>query len=121
MATKTPKMKERQSKMRFLSPLKLLFFHSEFSPLVFSFLLLGLSYVVIRMKNVEQDYALHDLQKKVRLVTKDLTALETQHAELLSVQNLRRWSKENQLIIPGPERMIIIPANIRQKQISSKD
>lgn len=84
-------------------------FTSRFIPLIACFLLLGLAYVIVRMKNVEQDYALHQLRLETSRLEKKLRTLKTEQAKLLSVQNLRQWSKENNLVVPGPERMLVIP------------
>lgn len=74
------------------------------------FFLLGLSYVLVRMKSVEQDFAVNKLvqdMKKKEVRNKELRA---KRAQELSVDNLQKISKRYGLKIPDQKHILVIPS-----------
>ena len=78
-------------------------------PLVISFLVIGVSFVLIRMKGVEQDYKLNDLEKRVKVQTIKNKELKAERARELSMKKLKSFSKKYGLSEPDEKRIIIIP------------
>jgi len=75
------------------------------------YLTLGVLFVVFRMKSVELDYRLVELNQEIakkKLLEKEIAANK---AELLSTNNLRDLAKRHELKPPKQTQIILIPEN----------
>jgi hypothetical protein len=82
---------------------------TEGFPFVLTLTVVSILFVLFRMKGIEQEYQLAELNKlKGRLVfeTKELRA---KRARLLSVKNLNRLAKKYNMKEPTTDQVIIIP------------
>lgn len=78
-------------------------------PLVLSFAVLGILFVLIRMKGVEQDYRFNTVLKKIQTVEDENKELKAKKASILSVKRLRSFAKKYKLKEPDEKHIIIIP------------
>lgn len=78
-------------------------------PIVISFSILGILFVLIRMKGVEQDYKLNEIVKKSKILKIENKELKADRASVLSVKKLKSFAKENNLKEPDEKHIIIIP------------
>lgn len=78
-------------------------------PIVLSLAVLGVLLVLFRMKSVEQDYSINEIEKQTKAVSylnKDLKAKKARH---LSVKNLRKMATRYKLKRPKQSQIIVIP------------
>ena len=66
-------------------------------------------FVLFRMKLVELNYKVAEVNVALEKVMEDNKALKAQKAQLLSVTNLRRWAVKHNLHQPRQDQIIIIP------------
>jgi cell division protein FtsL len=78
-------------------------------PFVVAFTCLGILFVLIRMKGVEQDYHAHEVSNKIKQVTIENKELKADKARLLSTKNLKRMATKYKLKEPEEKQIIIIP------------
>lgn len=78
-------------------------------PIVISFSVLGILFVLIRMKGVEQDYKLNEIVKRSKVLKIENKELKADRASVLSVKKLKGFAKENNLKEPDEKHIIIIP------------
>jgi hypothetical protein len=93
------------------SKLKGFIFSSQGLPLILMYLTLGVLFVVFRMKSVELDYRLVELNQEItkkKLLEKEIGANK---AELLSTNSLRELAKKHDLKPPKQTQIIPIPEN----------
>lgn len=82
--------------------------HSKSMPLIFAVTVIGILFVLVRMKGIEQDYKLNEIQKVVdvhKIKNKELKAIK---ARELSVKKLKAYAKKFNLKEPNEKRIIII-------------
>lgn len=84
-------------------------FNSHTLPLIFTISVLGIFFVLIRMKGVEQDYQYNDLAKKITLQKTENKELKAKRARELSVKNLKAYADKYELNEPDEKHVIIIP------------
>lgn len=84
-------------------------FNTQTLPLVFVFSILGILFVLIRMKGVEQDYKYNDIAKRIKVQKIQNKELKAQRARELSVKKLKAYAKKYKLSEPDEKRVIIIP------------
>lgn len=92
-----------------LKKLKGFIFSSQGFPLLLMFSVISVLFVLFRMKSVELDYKITEVNKqisKARLGQKELGAKK---AGLLSVNNLRKLAKRYKLKQPAQAQIIVIP------------
>jgi cell division protein FtsL len=97
--------------VQFFTKIKNFIFSSQGLPLILMFLTLGILFVVFRMKSVELDYKMVELNQelsKKKLIEKEL---EADKAGLLSTNNLRDLAKKYDLKPPKQTQIILIPEN----------
>lgn len=78
-------------------------------PIIFAITVIGILFVLVRMKGIEQDYKLNEIQKVVdihKIKNKELKAIK---ARELSVKKLKAYAKKFNLNEPNDKRIIIIP------------
>tara|TARA_Y100000768_G_C23990599_1_gene692336 strand:+ start:2491 stop:2835 length:345 start_codon:yes stop_codon:yes gene_type:complete len=101
--------RSRKRNISFVTKLKNFATHSKSLPFIVIFSILGILFVVIRMKGIEQDYKLNEIQKLVRIhkiKNKELKAIK---AKELSVKKLKAYAQKFDLSEPDEKRIIVIP------------
>lgn len=83
--------------------------NSKAMPLVFAFSVIGIMFVLIRMKGVEQDYSYNELEKRVKIQQLQNKELKAKRARHLSMKKLRALADKFELNEPDEKRIIIIP------------
>ena len=63
-------------------------------PIVISFSILGVLFVLIRMKGVEQDYKLNEIVKRTKVLQIENKELKATKASVLSVKKLKGFAKK---------------------------
>ena len=76
---------------------------------MFAFSVIGIMFVLIRMKGVEQDYAFNELEKKVKVQQSQNKELKAKRARQLSMKKLKALADKFDLSEPDEKRIIIIP------------
>ncbi len=74
-----------------------------------AFSLLGLCFVLVRMKRIEQDYEYTEISQKLSLTRNKIKEMKAKKAELLSIRNLRKIATKYKLKEPDHKHIIIIP------------
>ena len=82
---------------------------SQSLPLIFVVSILGVMFVLIRMKRIEQDYKYNELAKRIKVQKIQNKELKAQKAKELSIKNLKAYAKKFELSEPDEKRIIIIP------------
>lgn len=98
----------RKNKKFFFNPKKYIF-NSNVFPFVLAFTVLGVLFVLVRMKGVEQDYAFNKIQKEINDIRNDNKELKAERAKLLSTKNLSLYSKKFELVEPDEKQILVIP------------
>lgn len=89
--------------------IKEFFFSAQGLPLILAFALLGIMFVLFRMKSVELDYRLLTLKKEMESAIQDNKELRAAKARVLSTDSLRAMSKAQNLAAPSSKQIIVIP------------
>lgn len=100
---------KRKTKNKFLEKIVKLFFSSSYFPFILSISVLGLLFIMFRMKSIEQDYKFNGLNKKIEQSNNDNKDLKARKAKLLSAKNLRTMASNHNLTEPKQEQIIVIP------------
>lgn len=83
-------------------------FSSQGFPIFLGFTLMGVLFVLFRMKSIEIDYKISGINKdieKVSIENKELSAIK---AKMLSVRNLKSMAKKYKLNQPRQKQIIVI-------------
>lgn len=70
---------------------------------------MGVLFVYVRMKGIEQDYALNRLDKEFARHSQKNKELKAMKANYLSVKNLQKMSEKYQFKQPDPGKVIVVP------------
>ncbi len=84
-------------------------FHSKFFPIIFLSAFLGVLLVLFRMKSVEQDYSINNIDSETREISYTNKDLKAKKASRLSVKNLQTLAKKYNLESPKQKQIIVIP------------
>ncbi len=84
-------------------------FSSQGLPIFLTAAILGFLLVLFRMKSVEQDYQLNDINKNTKKISYENKDLKAKRANKLSVRNLRKMANKYQLNRPKQNQVIVIP------------
>ena len=84
-------------------------FTSQTLPLIFVVSILGIMFVLIRMKGIEQDYKYNEIAKRINVQKIQNKELKAKRARELSVKKLKAYAKKYDLNEPDEKRVIIIP------------
>lgn len=84
-------------------------FNSKTVPLIFAIAVIAASYVLIRMKSLEQDYQSEAIRKELSKVSLQNKELKAKKAEQISIQKLQQFSKDHNLEEPKSKQIIVIP------------
>lgn len=82
---------------------------SQTMPLIFVLSTIGILFVLIRMKGIEQDYKFNELAKQIKIEKIENKELKAQRARMLSIKKLKAFSKKHKLEEPDEKHIIIIP------------
>ena len=99
----------RVRKVAPLTAIKNTIFSNQVFPFVLTFFVLGLLFVLFRMKGVELDYKITSVNKDIQRVTLDNKELKAKKARLLSVKRLRRMANKFDLKQPKQRQIIVLP------------
>lgn len=100
---------KRKSKSKLVAKISKFFFASSYFPFILSISVIGLLFIMFRMKSIEQDYKFHNLNKKIEQSNNDNKELKAKRAKLLSAKNLRTLAEKHNLTEPGQEQIIVVP------------
>lgn len=75
----------------------------------FLFVSLAVAYVVVRMRGIELDYAVHLANKEFKEINIKNKEFKAERASLLSIERLRKISIENNLSAPNQNQVIVVP------------
>lgn len=78
-------------------------------PLIFVISILGVMFVLIRMKGIEQDYKYTEIAKRIKVQQIQNKELKAKKARELSIKKLKAYAKKFKLNEPDEKRIIIIP------------
>ena len=84
-------------------------FTSQTLPLIFVFTVIGIMFVLIRMKGVEQDYKYNEVAKRIDIQKIKNKELKAHRARELSIKKLNSYAKKFNLNEPDEKHIIIIP------------
>lgn len=93
----------------FVERIKAIVFSTQGFPLVLIFTLLAMFFVVFRMKGIELEYKLTDLNRDIEQVGIENKELKAQRARLLSVNRLHDLAKKYEMKQPGQGQIILVP------------
>lgn len=82
---------------------------SQTLPLIFVVSILGIMFVLIRMKGIEQDYKYNEIAKRINVQVLQNKELKAKKARELSVKQLKAYANKFELNEPDEKRIIIIP------------
>lgn len=105
MATKR---KKASAKNILMEKIKNTVFSGQGLPIVLSFTIMGVLFVLFRMKAVELDYKISEANRSIEDALSENKDLNAMKANLLSVNNLRTMAKRYNLSQPKQEQIIVI-------------
>jgi hypothetical protein len=83
--------------------------NSQALPFVMTISALGILFVLIRMKGIENDYRQNELTKMIRETQLDNKELKAERARMLSIKKLRGIATKYELKEPDEKQVIVIP------------
>jgi cell division protein FtsL len=92
-----------------LQTIKHTLFSNQVFPFVLTFFVLGLLFVLFRMKGVELAYKVTSVNKDIEKVLLDNKELKAKKARLLSVKRLRKMASKYELKQPKQKQIIVLP------------
>ena len=91
------------------STFKSIFLSSQGLPIFLSMAVLGVLFVLFRMKGVEIDYQVTEINKKMDKVIVANKTLKAKKAKMLSIKKLRAMAKRHNLKEPTQKQIIVVP------------
>lgn len=98
----------RNKKIDPISTIKHFLFSNQVFPFVLTFFVLGLLFVLFRMKGVELDYKITGVNKDIQKVLVDNKELKAKKARLLSINRLRKLAQKYELRQPKQKQIIVL-------------
>jgi len=92
-----------------LEKVKGLLFSSRGLPLFLSFAVLSMLFVLFRMKGVELDYKISNIDQQIEQISLESKELKAKKARILSVRRLRKLAEKFGLAEPKQGQIIVIP------------
>ncbi len=99
----------KRAKNSSFDKLKDFLLNSKTIPLIFSFSVLGIMFVLVRMKGVEQDYSFNEIEKRTKIQRVQNKELKARRARELSMKKLKAFADKYDLSEPDEKRIIIVP------------
>ena len=84
-------------------------FSSQGFPILLTLSVIGVLFVLFRMKSIELDYKIAEIDKEKNKIEMEGKEIKATKARLLSVKNLRRLAKKYDLKQPSSKQIIVIP------------
>tara|TARA_R110002049_G_scaffold260900_1_gene436983 strand:+ start:4170 stop:4490 length:321 start_codon:yes stop_codon:yes gene_type:complete len=106
MATVRRKAKSSQN---LIDKTKAIFFSSRGFPIILTFTVLAILFVLFRMKTVELDYQVNYLNKEIEEIVVENKDLKARKAKLMSVDKLRAMAQRHGLSQPKQNQIIVVP------------
>jgi hypothetical protein len=91
-----------------INSIKSKIFSSQGFPIFLGFTLMGILFVLFRMKSIEIDYKISSINKDIEKVTIENKELSAIKAKMLSVRNLKSMAKKYKLTQPRQKQIIVI-------------
>ncbi|OUR92997.1 hypothetical protein A9Q84_21070 [Halobacteriovorax marinus] len=88
---------------------KKVFLSSQGMPIMLTLSVLGILFVLFRMKGIELNYKISTMNKDIDKVALESKELKAKKARLLSVKNLRKMASKYDLKQPKQTQVIVIP------------
>ena len=88
---------------------KKVFLSSQGMPIMLTLSVLGILFVLFRMKGIELNYKITNVNKDIEKVALESKELKAKKARLLSVKNLRTMAKKYDLRQPKQSQVMVIP------------
>lgn len=101
--------KKTKSESVVVTKIKAAIFSSRGFPLILTFTILGILFVLFRMKGIEVDYKVSDINKDIDIVSLENKELKAQKARMLSVNRLNELADEYELKQPDQGQIIVVP------------
>lgn len=101
--------KAKKKQNAFLKYISEKFFNTQTLPLVFVVSVLGILFVLFRMKGIEQDYKYNEIAKRIKVQQIQNKELKAKRARELSVKKLKGYAVKYELEEPSEKKVIIIP------------
>ncbi|MBT3235004.1 MAG: hypothetical protein HN353_03545 [Bdellovibrionales bacterium] len=92
-----------------LKRIRQIFFSSQGFPIILVCSILGILFVLFRMKSVETGYQVISVKKDIEKAQVMNKELQAKRAKLLSVKNLHRMAKKHGLKEAEQKQIIVIP------------
>ncbi|MCP4913811.1 MAG: hypothetical protein GY909_11930 [Oligoflexia bacterium] len=89
--------------------IKNLIFSSQVFPFILTFSVMGVLFVLFRMKGVEINYKIASFNKDIDKISLENKELKAKKAKLLSIKRLRSMAKSYELAQPKRKQIIVIP------------
>lgn len=89
--------------------IKSIFFSSQGMPIVLCILTVAILFVLFRMKGIEMNYQLSNIEKDIDKIRIEGKELKARRARMLSINNLRKMAKNHELTQPKQTQIIVIP------------
>ena len=102
-------MATRRKKSQLSTKARELIFSSNVFPFILTFALLGILFVLFRMKGIEIDYKISAINKDIEKVHLETKELKAKKAKLMSVKRLRGMADKYGLQRPKQKQIIVIP------------
>ena len=83
-------------------------FSAQVFPVILSFLVIGTLFVLFRMKRLEVDYKLTNLNREIEKISLENKELKAKKARMLSVKNLSKMANRHKLYPPKQKQVIVI-------------
>lgn len=96
-------------KIQITNKLKETFFSSQGLPLSLAFITISILFVLFRMKGVELDYKVNEVDSKIEKSQLENKELKAKKAKLLSTKNLRHMASKHNLKQPTRKQIIVVP------------
>lgn len=96
-------------KIQITNKLKETFFSSQGLPLSLAFIIISILFVLFRMKGVELDYRVNEVNSKIEKSHLENKELKAKKAKLLSTKNLRQMASKHSLKQPTQKQIIVVP------------
>ena len=108
MAGKT-KRSSKKGDQTILGRVKGVFTSAQGFPIFLILTVMAILFVLFRMKSVEIDYKVSDVNKDIEKVMLENKELKAKKAKMLSVKSLKKMAKKHGLSQPKQDQIIVIP------------